>query len=401
MVSDPFLPYGRQAIDDDDIGAVVDVLRSDWLTTGPAVESLEKALCETFACHDCVAVANGTAALHLVFQALGLGAGDKVIVPSVTFLATANAARYVDAEVVFADVDPVTGLLTSETCRQAIERAGGSVKAVIPVHLGGRLVDLKAFAALVDEIGLAVIEDACHAIGGVYPGGKGGGFPVGSCRYSDAATFSFHPVKTITAGEGGAVSCRDAGMAEKIRRLRSHGMERLPGGWRDSSLGFEGEESNPWYYEMHEIGWNYRMTDIQCALAESQLGKLEKFVSQRRVLAGLYDTALAPIEGISPVPRDNNATGGWHLYQVAVDFEKFGISRGDVMRALRARGIGTQVHYIPLHWQPYYRDRYGSLDLPGAACFYKHTLSLPLFPAMETADVGRVTNALKQVLDIE
>lgn len=396
MTTLPFLPYGRQAIDDDDIRAVAEVLRGDWLTTGPAVASLEKALCDALHCTDAAVVANGTAALHLALQALGVGEGDAVVVPTVTFLATANAARYVGAEVVFADVDPASGLLTEESCRAAIDRSTLPVRAIMPVHLGGRMVDMAAIGALARERGAFVVEDACHALGGAHLDGKGTRTPAGSCRHADAATFSFHPVKAITCGEGGAVACRDAALAERIRCLRSHGMERNSDSWRDRDLGFENGAPNPWYYEMHEPGWNYRITDMQCALAESQLRKLDAFVEKRRALAAHYDSVLAPLANrVRPPLRDPGYDSGWHLYQVAIDFAGLGTSRREVMGRLHEQGIGSQVHYIPVHRQPYYRDRDGDLTLPGADRFYETTLSLPLYPGMEIGDVERVADALR------
>ena len=284
----PFLPYGRQVVDEEDVAAVAAVLRGDYLTTGPAVESFESAL--TARCDDrpAVAVANGTAALQLAVAAVGLGPGDWAVVPTVTFLATANAVRLNGGEVVFADVDPHTGLMTEESCRAAIARAGGPVKAILPVHLGGRLAGGPAIRDIADEIGAVVIEDGCHALGGAFADGSA----VGGCAHAEAVTFSFHPVKTIAAGEGGAVLCRSEETAERVRRLRNHGMVRAPERWRDRAAGFTDGSPNPWYYEMSEIGLNYRMTDIQCALAESQMHKLDRFVAARDALARRYDAAL-------------------------------------------------------------------------------------------------------------
>lgn len=391
----PFLPYGRQVVDEDDVAAVAAVLRGDYLTTGPAVASFEAALSTWCDGRPAVAVANGTAALQLALAALGVGEGDWAVVPSVTFLATANAVRLNGGEVVFADVDPATGLMTEASCRAAIARAGGPVKAILPVHLGGRLAGGPAIRALADEIGAVVVEDGCHALGGRFDDGSA----VGGCAHADAVTFSFHPVKTIAAGEGGAVLCRAEATAEAVRRLRSHGIVRASDEWRDQEAGFTDGAPNPWYYEMPEIGLNYRMTDIQCALAESQLGKLERFVAARDALARRYDQALADIDlPVAPTPRDATAGGAWHLYQVAIDFAGAGVSRAALMRRLAERGVGTQVHYIPVDRQPYYRDRYGDAQLSGAARFYARTLSLPLFPAMQPEDVDRVVDALDAAL---
>ena len=397
-MSKPFLPYGRQTIEDDDVQAVIGALKSDWLTTGPAVERFERALAARCGGRETVAVANGTAALHLAARALGVGAGDTAVVPAITFLATANVICLLGGEVVFADVDPVTGLMTPQSLRDALARAQSSVRAVLPVHLGGRLADMPAIGAIAREAGAAVIEDACHALGAAHADGEGRMVPTGACAHSDAAVFSFHPVKTITAGEGGAIACRTPELAARLRRLRSHGMERSPAAWSERDLSFEDGEPNPWYYEMPELGWNYRLPDLQCALAHSQLAKLDRFLARRGMLADAYDRLLAPLSNlIKPAPRISGQQSGWHLYQVSIDFEGARRSRGAVMRALHARGIGTQVHYIPLNRQPYYSRR-GAPDLPGAERFYAATLSLPFYPAMEVADVERVVQALAETV---
>ena len=391
--ADTFLPYGRQVIDEDDIAAVVATLRGDWLTGGPAVAAFEEALSVRCDQVPAVAVANGTAALHLALAAIGLKSDECVIVPSVTFLATANAARLVGAEVVFADVDAETGLLTAESCQDAIARADAPVRAILPVHLGGRLVDVPAIRAIADDIDAAVIEDGCHALGGAFQDGSA----VGGCAHSDMTTFSFHPVKTVAAGEGGAVMCRSGEIAERVHCLRNHGMIRTAQLWKNRDAGFTDGATNPWYYEMQEVGLNYRMTDIQCALATSQMKKLDSFVTARDHLARCYDQQLAQTGlPVVPIPRSERTGGAWHLYQVAIDFSGAGISRATLMHGLRERGIGTQVHYIPVHGQPYYRERYGNIELPGAMHFYERSLSLPLFPAMREQDVSRVVEALTE-----
>ncbi|MGE0734855.1 MAG: UDP-4-amino-4,6-dideoxy-N-acetyl-beta-L-altrosamine transaminase [Alphaproteobacteria bacterium] len=397
MSADAFLPYGRQTIEDDDIAAVAAVLRGDWLTTGPAVEAFERALAQRTGARHAVVCNSGTAALHLAMAALDIGPGDAVIVPAITFLASANAARYVGAEVVFADVDAATGLLRAEDVAAALKRVGAlRPRAVLPVHLGGHIADLPAIAAAAP--GLAVIEDACHALGGAYARGAAE-VPVGACADSVAACFSFHPVKLIAMGEGGAVTTNDAALANRLARLRSHGMERDAGRWGDAELGFTDGAANPWYYEMPELGWNYRASDINCALGLSQLSKLDRFLQRRRQLAAAYDRHLEPLAPIvRPVPRPAGQQGGWHLYGVAIDFARAGVSRAELMRRLRATGIGTQVHYIPVHRQPYYRRRYGALALPDADAYYARCLSLPLYPAMTDADAARVAAALAAAL---
>ena len=401
----PFLPYGRQDVDQADIDAVTAVLRGDWLTQGPAVEAFERALCERTGAAHAVSCANGTAALHLAALALGLGPGDAVVVPSVTFLATANAARYVGAEVAFADVDPETGLMGPEQAEAAMERAaraGWRVRALAPVHFAGQTADRTGLGALAARHGLAVIEDACHAIGSVDVMPDGRALPVGSGAFGTLTAFSFHPVKTIAAGEGGAVTTNDADLAARLRRFRNHGMERDPAEFEDREAAFDERGSaNPWYYEMAEPGFNYRLTDIHSALALSQLARLDAFVERRRRLMDLYAERLAPLAPlVQPAARVPWCRPAWHLCAARIDFAATRRTRARVMADLRAQGIGTQVHYIPVHRQPYWRKRYGDLALPGADAHYARTLSLPLFPAMADADVDRVAAALAAALGL-
>jgi UDP-4-amino-4,6-dideoxy-N-acetyl-beta-L-altrosamine transaminase len=404
MMPDRFLPYGRQQIEDDDIAAVAAVLRGDFLTSGPAAERFESALAQRVGAADASACGSGTAALHLAMLALGIGPGDVVIVPTLTFLASANAARYTGAEVAFADVDPATGLLTPAGLEEAIARARrsfpqGRLRAVVPVHLTGQVCAMPELRRIAQQHDLFVVEDACHALGTTVAT-ETGDEPVGSCRWSDLACFSFHPVKTVAMGEGGAVTGRDKALVARVHRLRNHGMTRSPDDWSERAQALApGGEANPWYYEMPEIGFNYRASDIHCALGLSQLGKLDRFVAARRGLAARYDAALPTLAPrATPAPIRPGCQPCLHLYVVQIDFAVLGQSRAAVMQDLRARGIGTQVHYLPVHRQPYYRKRYGLLDLPRADAYYERALSLPLFPAMTPDDVARVTAALDDVL---
>lgn len=399
-MSKTFLPYGRQLIDDDDVAAVAAVLKSDALTNGPATDAFERALADVTGAKEVVVSSSGTAALHLAVLGLGLKPGDQVIVPSLTFLASANCARYAGADVVFADVDPDTGLMGAQHFDEALTRARpGAVKAAIPVHLNGQCCDMPALKAAADRHGIALIEDACHALGGTYPGPTNVGVPVGACRDSAAACLSFHPVKTVAMGEGGATTTNDPKMAATMRRLRSHGMERTPSApaYPEYARDTDGTP-NPWFYEMADIGWNFRASDIHSALGMSQLKKLDRFVKRRAELVARYDVALRPLAPlVRPVGRVGGAPG-WHLYVVLIDFEGIGKSRARVMRALSAAGIGTQVHYFPVHLQPYYQNLYGKQDLPGAQAYYARCLSLPLFPAMADADVARVAEELGKIV---
>jgi UDP-4-amino-4,6-dideoxy-N-acetyl-beta-L-altrosamine transaminase len=381
-----FLPYGRQTIEDDDVAAVADALRADFLTTGPTVEAFESAFKHKVGAEHAIAVANGTATLHLAMLALGVGEGDVCIAPSVTFLATANCARYVGAEVVFADVDPRSGLMTPETLAQALARVGDRpVKAVLPVHLRGDICDLPGLRAMAHAAGAVLVEDAPHALGsiGTFDGVE---HPVGDAAYSAFASFSFHPVKTLATGEGGMLTTHDARLAARARSLRGHGMVRPSG-------------SDPWWYEMPEIGFNYRLPDVLCALGLSQLAKLDRFVARRRALTARYVTRLAelsPHVRLASSPAWSNPA--LHLLTVLIDFEALGTERRVVVERLKAAGIGSQVHYIPVHRQPYYVERYGTLNLPGADAWYDRCLTLPLYPTLADGDIDRVIDALVRAL---
>lgn len=397
-----FLPYGRQTIEDDDVAAVAAALRDDFLTTGPGVARFEAAFAEAVGAPHAIACNSGTAALHLAAMSIGLGPGDTVVVPSLTFLATANAVRYVGAEVAFADVDPDTGLTGPEQVLAAAARANGPVKAVFPVHLNGQAADSRAIAAALSPK-VALVEDACHALGANLRGGDMLMRPIGTCADAAMTCFSLHPVKAVAMGEGGVVTTRDPALAERAMRLRNHGIDRDPAGFRNRDLGFAADGTpNPWYYEMAEPGFNLRAPDLLCALGLSQLGKLPRFISRRQALAALYDDRLAALTPVvQPVPRVAWSGHARHLYAVLIDFAAAGLDRAALMRALRDRGIGSQVHYMPVHLQPYYTDRYGSLALPGAEAYYARCLSLPLFPTMADDDVDRVVEALADVVGLQ
>lgn len=399
------LPYGRQDIDDDDLAAVAAVLRSDFLTTGPLPPAFEAALAARLGVPHAVVCSSATAGLHIAAMALDLQPGERVVVPAVTFLATANTPHLCGAEIVFADVDPDSGLMRPQDLEAALARADGPVRAVFPVHLNGQCVDLPSIAALAETQGLSVVEDASHALGTRYRGGgnraEDSEIAVGACAHADMAVFSFHPVKTIAMGEGGAVTTRDPERAARLARLRNHGMDREAGHMTEATAAFDtAGQANPWYYEMHEIGLNYRASDIHCALGLSQLGKLDRLMARRRDLVARYDAVLAPLAPlVTPIARMPWCEATWHLYAVLIDFERLGLERAEVMRRLRARGVGTQVHYIPLHLQPYYRQRYGQLSLPGAERYYARCLSLPLHTRVTDDDVERVAEALTALVE--
>lgn len=392
MIADGFLPYGRQTIEEDDIEAVSAALRGDFLTTGPKVAEFEQAFAQACGAKHAVACNSGTAALHLAVLTAGLTRDDCAIVPTMTFLATANVVRMTEAEVVFADVDSQTGLLTEQTLAAALSQASADnrrVRAVLPVHLNGQICDMAALSSLAKAQDLVVIEDACHALGADN---------AGATVHSDIACFSTHPVKAIATGEGGVATTASEALATHMRKLRSHGMTRDPAEFENKALAFDSGVANPWYYEMPELGWNYRMPDILCALGVSQLTKLPRFHARRREIAALYDRLLSPLAPIlRPVPHSGRPHG-WHLYVVSVDFDRLGTTRRQFMNALHKRGIGSQVHYTPVHLQPYYQHRYGARSLPGAEAYYAKCLSIPIFPSMSDDDVKRVAAALASIV---
>jgi UDP-4-amino-4,6-dideoxy-N-acetyl-beta-L-altrosamine transaminase len=390
-----FLPYGRQLIEPDDVAAVVEVLTGVHLAQGPKVAAFETALAARVGAGHGVAASSGTAALHLALKALGVGPGDVCIVPAITFLSTATAARMCGADVVFADVDPISGLMTAQTLREAATRVAGPIKTALPVHLGGRMCDMAALGRIAVELGFALVEDACHALGSERDGER-----AGDCRHSAAACFSFHPVKTIAAGEGGMVTTNDPALAERMKRLRNHGVTHDPALMVDPELSLDEDGvRHPWSYEQLELGFNYRMTDLEAALGLSQLGKLDRFIDRRAGLAALYDMLLESLSGrLQPVQAGRGESPSLHLYAVHINCEGLDFGRDDLIRDLHSRGIGTQVHYIPIYRQPYFTSLYGPMRLPGAEAYYAGVLALPLFPAMTDEDVERVAAALTDML---
>ena len=392
-----FLPYSRQQIDDADISAVVEVLKSDFLTTGPKVDAFETAFASKVGAKHAVVCSSGTAGLHMATTALGLSQNDVAILPAITFLSTANAVRFTGAEVVFADVDQETGLITEKTAETALSNVG-SAKVMLPVHLNGQCCDMEDLTHWAEKNKIAVVEDACHALGGYYNNGK----KIGSGERR-LTVFSSHPVKAIAMGEGGVVTTEDRGVAERLRRLRNHGMVRDSANFASPEQGFaEDGTPNPWYYEMQTLGFNYRTSDIHCALGLSQLNKLDGFVTKQNRLVDLYAErlkALSPV--VKPVGRRCHGTPAWHVAVVLIDFAAAGVDRAAVMNGLREHGIGSQVLYMPLYRQPYYERRYGKQQLPGAETYYERALCLPLFSGMIEDDIDRVVEALEIVLGMK
>lgn len=438
-----FIPYGKQLIEQDDIDAVVEVLKSDYLTTGPAVKAFEQALCERTGAEYCVAVANGTAALHLAVAALEIEPGREGITSPITFLASANSMAYCGLTPRFCDIDPDTYCMSPDALEQAItERTA----LVTPVHFAGYPANMTLIADIAERHDLRVIEDAAHAIGSQYPDGS----PVGNCKYSDMTIFSFHPVKTITTGEGGAITTNDPVLYERLMLLRNHGITKDPNkfgapltsdlgpppsdlGTPTSDLRPQTSETPPWLYAMTDLGFNYRITDLQCALGLSQLKKLNSFITRRQEIVDKYNTAFADIPFVKcpvfsrlssckvaelsgkpphrpstpstqqPINQQPTIQTAWHLYVLQIDFEQLGKSRTEVMAELREQGIGTQVHYIPVYKQPYYRTHFSDSCAPcaNAEQYYIQCLSLPLYPAMADGDVDKVIESVKQIIKAE
>ena len=379
------IPYGRQDIQQADLDAVLEVLQSDFLTQGPAVPRFETAVREATGAAHAVAMNSATSALHVACAALDLGPGDCLWTTPITFVASANCARYCGAEVDFVDIDPVTANMCPDRLAEKLEQAAASgrlPKVIVPVHLTGLSCDMARIGALAARYGVRVIEDASHAIGGQY-----GGAPVGACLHSDITVFSFHPVKIVTSGEGGMAVTQDAALAGRMARLRSHGITRDPAEMTH-------EADGPWYYQQVELGWNYRLTDIHAALGAAQMDRLDDYVARRNALAARYDRLLAEL----PVERQGRMEGAlsaFHLYVVRVAPER----HRAIFEGLRGRGIGVNLHYIPVHLQPYYRALgFAEGDFPEAERYYAGAISIPLYPLMTEAQQDEVVAALRAEL---
>jgi len=375
-----WLPYGRHQVTEQDIAAVTAVLRGPWLTSGPHVEEFERALAARVGAAEAAAVSSGTAALHLAYLAAGIGPGDEVVTTPLTFAATANAALYVGARPVFADIDERTLNLDPAAAEAAVTPR---TRAIVPVHYSGRPCAMGALRAVADRRGLLLIEDACHALGAVSDGR-----PVGSGS-ADLSVWSFHPVKHVAAGEGGAVTApARSDLVEAVRRLRNHGID------------LDSRSRAGWAYRIDRLGYNYRLADINAALAASQLGRLSENLARRRALAGLYQRELARFAELRlPAADDAGALSAWHLYVVRLQLERLSVGRAEVFAALRAENIGVNVHYLPVYRHPLY-ERFGGRPglCPVAERAYEELLTLPLFPAMTEADAADVVAALGKVL---
>jgi len=374
-----FIPYGKQSIDEDDIKEVVEVLRSDFLTTGPKIEEFEKALANYCNSKYAIALSNGTAALHLASLSL-LNPEDKVLTTPNTFLATVNSILYASAKPIFVDIQE-NGNIDLDLCEEALKK-DPSIKALYAVHFSGNPVEQEKLERLKNKYGILILEDCAHSLGAEYSGIK-----AGSCTNSDLSIFSFHPVKPITAGEGGAITTNDFKLYKKFKILRNHGMVKT-------------NCMMPWEYEMQELGFNYRITDIQCALALSQLKKLDSFTAKRRKIASRYDKAFKNYELIKPLYPLNDSSS-YHLYVVLVEFNQINITKEKFFKQMRKLGIGLQLHYIPVNRQPYYRKLgFGNEKHPVMQNYYKKAFSLPIYPSLTEQNQDYVINRLLETLNV-
>lgn len=383
------IPYGRQDITQADIDAVVSVLQSDFLTQGPMVPRFEQSVAQHVGASHALAMNSATSALHVACLALGLGNGDWLWTTPITFVASANCGLYCGAQVDFVDIDPQTYNLCPQALARKLEQAerdGKLPKVVVAVHLCGQPCDMLAIHALAQRYGFKIIEDASHAIGGKYQGGF-----IGNCRYSDITVFSFHPVKIITTAEGGMALTNDAELANKMALLRSHGITRDPAQMTHESDG-------PWYYQQIDLGFNYRMTELQAALGVTQMERLDQYVARRHQLARRYDDLLAGLPVTTPWQHPDSYSG-LHLYVIRLQLDKIGKTHRQAFEALRELGIGVNLHYIPVHTQPYYqRMGFGSGDFPEAERYYAEAISLPMFQTMSEAQQDEVIAALRKAL---
>ncbi len=375
--------YGKQFLDFGDIWEVIKTLRSDFLTQGPKVAEFENAICKYMGAKYAVAVANATAGLHIAMMALDIGSGDEVITSPITFLASANCALYVGASPKFVDIDSSTACIDVKKLEQAITQ---KTKVIIPVHFAGQSCDMKAIKEIADKHNLFVIEDSAHAIGSDYLSKK-----VGCCEFSDMSIFSFHPVKNMTTGEGGVITTNNEKLYKKLLLLRSHGMTK------DQQILTKND--GPWYYQMHEFGFNYRLTDIQASLGISQLKKIEKFKKRRREIVEFYKKSFEKDERFSFLEEKDYANSCFHLFPLLINFDKIKISKKDLFLKLQENGLHLQVHYIPVHLQPFYQKLgFKEGDFPNAEEYYKKTISLPVYYGLNDEDLSVVVKIIKQLI---
>ena len=388
------LSYGRHYLDEDDIRSVVNVLKSDFLTQGPLIEIFEKRIASYVGAKYAVAVSSATAGLHISYLALGLSKGKKILTSPITFVSTANAAHFCNASVEFVDIDD-SNLIMDANKIESIIKLNPNIDIVVPVLFGGASEGIDKIFKIARSYGKKIVEDAAHGLGGTYLNGD----KIGSCKYSDCTVFSLHPVKSIAAGEGGVVTTNNKEIYKKLLRLRSHGINKLDDKLQNKELAFTEDRKNMWYYEMNSLGYHYRITDIQIALANSQLNKLDKFISHRRLLVNRYLKFLKKIPCIEPAQKVSYDNSANHIFPVLIDFKAIGINRNDFMHSLTEKNIYTQVHYIPLLEQPYYKNLgYSSDGYDNSNNYYKSTLSLPLYYSLTLKDQDYIINVIENII---
>lgn len=400
----PFLPYGKQTITLEDKQAVLNALESPFLTTGPKVAEFEDAFAKYIGAPHAISFSNATAALHIACLALGVKSGDTVLTPTMSFAASTNCASYAGATVEFMDCDPITGLVTPQTFVEAAERAekaGRPAKVAVIVHINGEAADIVGISKAAKARGIELIEDSCHALGTTYTDHNGKIQNVGTCQYSAFSSYSFHPVKTITSGEGGMLTCKDDSLARVVSDLRSHGITRDAHVFENKELAFdENGNPNPWYYEMQSLGFNYRLTDIACALGLSQLNRMDDIAKRRREMKAIYDDLFEKSNlPLTVIPTAQGGDAVRHLYPVLIDYSAHDMSRAAFCKQLKEQGVGTQVHYIPTHMLPYYVTKYGMQNLKGAESYYDKVISLPFYPGLSNDDIARVVETIRTVLN--
>ena len=402
------ISYGKQTIDESDITAVTDALRSGWLTQGFHVKEFEDAFADYCNASYAVACCNGTAALHLAYLAIGLGKNDSIITSPLTFAATANAALYAGARPYLADIDPATHNISPSEIEKAISYINANdndthLKAIVPVHFAGLPCDMDAIWDIAKKNNLMVIEDACHALGAKRQDKDGSWHKIGSCSHSHAAVFSFHPVKSITTGEGGVITTNDKDIYEKLKLFRSHGITKDQNSFINNNLAFTENNLNPWYYEMQELGFNYRITDMQCALGTNQIKKTDNFMRRRREIAAIYNEALKPYSHIKLPITPQNSHSANHLYTVQIAFDTLGTTKNAFFQRMLKNNISLQVHYIPIHLQPYYQKRFHFKegDFLESESFYNSAVSLPIYPTLSDTNLKHIIGSFIESLNLK
>lgn len=390
-----FLPYGRQNIDRNDIKSIVEVLKSDFITQGPNINKFEKEFAKYVGAKYAVCCATGTAALHLACLALGINSKSRVLTSAITFVASANCAEFLGASIVFADIDEETNCMSIIDLEKKLKKQ--KIDLVIPVHLAGHSADMKKIYQLKKKYKFKIIEDSCHALGGKY-----NGYKIGSCKFSDVSTFSFHPVKPITTGEGGMITTNNKKIYEKLKLLRTHGIHKDPNYFTNKELAFDKlRVPNKWYYEMSHLGYNYRLTDIQATLGSSQLAKLDKFTRKRNQIAKNYLKNLKTNNLITLPLTKTNVYHAFHLFTILIDFDKIKKTRNQVIEELASFNIGSQVLYIPVYYQPYYKKKYNydPEDFPNASKYYRKALSIPIFYDLKKTEQNFIIKKIHEIIN--